>query len=569
LQYVDDAVDAPNRTGSPEISWVSSVTSGKHPNETPPKGVWVFGFFHNGGQYGHIGFLYNNGTNIHLDDTDLNADYSTANWPASINSPNTNLTYMGWTEVCDGRRIVEQIAGDTEDNTSTTTTEKCTPVIPTSEFVPTVLFHGQNSTVDQLKSLGTSIKEGKKGADLTISLGSGTPRLSPDSWTWKTSGEGNERQMIYVDYTDDTSSVVSDWSGMVTRVMKALSDKGVKKVHVIAVDKAASGVTKWLDTSTKTDGSDLEPLVGWFVSIGCEASVDLNGVSVDNTKLSVLNVFSDDDTVATTTEAQYLGTVMHAISAYTEAELAGITHAQLPSANDTLQELNPTTSIPYDGESNDTDAVSDSSSDSSSSSDSASTSEIEGDAYSEDDSYQYSCCDIGLTELEIATRDMQAIWDLQIKIDKDSSSDSSSGYDSSCETSETTSSDSTSTDSSSSSSSTYGTGTEDPNDTATVKALGKNYLKKLGMKDSEWEFVDYIITHESSWIWTAENASSGAYGLAQRNPSGGQGGFTYGSSFEDYKSNWHTQLEWFMNYCNQKYGGIAGAQAYWAANGNY
>ena len=37
----------------------------------------------------------------------------------------------------------------------------------------------------------------------------------------------------------------------------------------------------------------------------------------------------------------------------------------------------------------------------------------------------------------------------------------------------------------------------------------------------------------------------------------------------DWRTNYQTQFKWFVNYCNQRYGSITGAYAYWKANSNY
>ena len=62
----------------------------------------------------------------------------------------------------------------------------------------------------------------------------------------------------------------------------------------------------------------------------------------------------------------------------------------------------------------------------------------------------------------------------------------------------------------------------------------------------------------------ATNPSSGAYGLPQALP-----GNKMASAGADWRTNYQTQFKWFVNYCNQRYGSITGAYAYWKANSNY
>lgn len=55
-----------------------------------------------------------------------------------------------------------------------------------------------------------------------------------------------------------------------------------------------------------------------------------------------------------------------------------------------------------------------------------------------------------------------------------------------------------------------------------------------------------------------------AYGLPQALP-----GNKMASAGADWRTNYQTQFKWFVNYCNQRYGSITGAYAYWKANSNY
>lgn len=66
---------------------------------------------------------------------------------------------------------------------------------------------------------------------------------------------------------------------------------------------------------------------------------------------------------------------------------------------------------------------------------------------------------------------------------------------------------------------------------------------------SQWSCLDDLWEQESNWNVTAENASSGAYGIAQALP---------GSKMASAGSNWETsaatQITWGLEYIQSTYG---------------
>ncbi|WP_236240877.1 MULTISPECIES: transglycosylase SLT domain-containing protein [unclassified Streptomyces] len=70
-----------------------------------------------------------------------------------------------------------------------------------------------------------------------------------------------------------------------------------------------------------------------------------------------------------------------------------------------------------------------------------------------------------------------------------------------------------------------------------------------------------IIERESGWDHTATNASSGAYGLVQALPAS-----KMASAGSDWKTNPATQIEWGLDYMNDRYGSPCGAWKFWQAN---
>nr|WP_108871154.1 ubiquitin-like domain-containing protein [Tessaracoccus timonensis] len=105
------------------------------------------------------------------------------------------------------------------------------------------------------------------------------------------------------------------------------------------------------------------------------------------------------------------------------------------------------------------------------------------------------------------------------------------------------------------------TPTDKPDDlpATTGKRTGTKYdwMRAAGIPESQWQYVDYIVSKESSWNPNAKNPSSGACGLVQAYPCSKLG------------PNWNdpvVALRWQYNYVNSRYGGYAGAYKFWRAN---
>ena len=113
--------------------------------------------------------------------------------------------------------------------------------------------------------------------------------------------------------------------------------------------------------------------------------------------------------------------------------------------------------------------------------------------------------------------------------------------------------------SSSSSSAASSIGTTVP--VGTMQQWAHDYLLSNGGSEADFTATVYIISHESGWQVNASNPSSGAYGLPQALPGSKMAAF--GS---DWSTNYQTQLKWFFNYCNSRYGSIQGAYSYWLSH---
>lgn len=83
------------------------------------------------------------------------------------------------------------------------------------------------------------------------------------------------------------------------------------------------------------------------------------------------------------------------------------------------------------------------------------------------------------------------------------------------------------------------------------------WMAAAGIPESDWGYVDFIASKESGWNPNATNSSSGACGLIQAHPCSKVPGSGY-----DPVDN----LRWASGYASGRYGGWAGAYAFWSAN---
>ncbi len=84
-----------------------------------------------------------------------------------------------------------------------------------------------------------------------------------------------------------------------------------------------------------------------------------------------------------------------------------------------------------------------------------------------------------------------------------------------------------------------------------------DWMTQAGIAESDWTYVDYIVSHESSWNPKATNASSGACGLVQALPCSKVPGDGY---------NPVDNLKWGDGYAKSRYGSWKEAYDFWKAN---
>ena len=84
---------------------------------------------------------------------------------------------------------------------------------------------------------------------------------------------------------------------------------------------------------------------------------------------------------------------------------------------------------------------------------------------------------------------------------------------------------------------------------AQAQAYAAGASAQYGWTGQNWTDLVKLWTRESSWLWYAENASSGAYGIPQSLP---------GSKMAAFGANWRddaaVQIDWGLSYIAQRYG---------------
>lgn len=93
---------------------------------------------------------------------------------------------------------------------------------------------------------------------------------------------------------------------------------------------------------------------------------------------------------------------------------------------------------------------------------------------------------------------------------------------------------------------------------ADPRAAAQALLPEYGFDASQWGCLDNLWMGESGWRYTAENPSSGAYGIPQSLPASKMA--TVGA---DYRSNPVTQIRWGLQYIKSSYGTPCGAWSAW------
>ena len=90
------------------------------------------------------------------------------------------------------------------------------------------------------------------------------------------------------------------------------------------------------------------------------------------------------------------------------------------------------------------------------------------------------------------------------------------------------------------------------------QAIARRMLGRFGFGPDQFAPLVRLWTGESNWDHTAENKSSGAYGIPQSLP-----GSKMASAGGDWRTNPATQIKWGLGYIKGRYGTPAGALSFW------
>lgn len=98
----------------------------------------------------------------------------------------------------------------------------------------------------------------------------------------------------------------------------------------------------------------------------------------------------------------------------------------------------------------------------------------------------------------------------------------------------------------------------------TPQQIAQQMLGQYGWSSSQFSCLNPLWEQESRWSVTAENASSGAYGIPQALP-----GSQMATAGGDWHTNAATQIKWGLTYIQSRYGSPCGAEAHEQSAGWY
>ena len=99
-----------------------------------------------------------------------------------------------------------------------------------------------------------------------------------------------------------------------------------------------------------------------------------------------------------------------------------------------------------------------------------------------------------------------------------------------------------------------------PQPTPQIPSTHEEMMTAAGISPSDFTYVDYIVSHESSWNSFAQEPTTGAFGLCQALPA-----IKLASAGDDWQTNPVTQLKWCTQYATSRYGSWAGAYSTWVS----
>ena len=84
---------------------------------------------------------------------------------------------------------------------------------------------------------------------------------------------------------------------------------------------------------------------------------------------------------------------------------------------------------------------------------------------------------------------------------------------------------------------------------AQAKAYASGAAAQRGWTSYDWTCLDKLWTRESRWLWYAENAKTGAYGIPQSLPASKMAEFG-----ANYRDDGAVQIDWGLAYIARRYG---------------
>ena len=97
-----------------------------------------------------------------------------------------------------------------------------------------------------------------------------------------------------------------------------------------------------------------------------------------------------------------------------------------------------------------------------------------------------------------------------------------------------------------------------------AQQIAEQMLSQYGWSSSQFSCLEPLWARESGWSVTAENPSSGAYGIPQAMP-----GSELASAGADWQTDAATQIRWGLIYIQGRYGSPCGAWAHEESDGWY
>lgn len=98
----------------------------------------------------------------------------------------------------------------------------------------------------------------------------------------------------------------------------------------------------------------------------------------------------------------------------------------------------------------------------------------------------------------------------------------------------------------------------------TPRQIARSMFRNFGWSTRQFQYLNPLWSHESSWNVHAENAYSGAYGIPQAVP-----GAKMASAGRHWRTNAWTQIRWGLRYIKARYGSPRGAWDHELATGWY